>query len=117
MKWTLKPSVNGSSVEIEFTEEDLKGSGNKKIAPAVRNEYLQDVFKLWYSFLKEICDIKEPVEKEKIRYNQKGEPLPSDRQYELMCHYGIKFDNDTTRVQATQLLKESIERAKKEQKQ
>ena len=116
MKWTLKPSVNGSSVEIEFTEEDFKSSTGKKIAPNMRNEGMKDIFAYWYSFLKEICDVKEPIEKEKLRYNQKGEPLPSDRQYELMCRYGIKFDNDTTRAQATQLLAESIKKAKEEQK-
>lgn len=116
MKWTLKPSVNGSSVEIEFTEDDWKKSGGR-IAPNDRNEAMKDIFAYWYSFLKEICDVKEPIEKEKLRYNQKGEPLPSDRQYELMCRYGIKFGNDTTRAQATQLLAESIKKAKEEQKQ
>ena len=116
MKWTLKPSVNGSSVEIEMTEDDFKDSLNRKASPKVRSDCLQEQFKYWYSFLQTICDVKEPIEKEKLRYNAKGEPLPSDRQYELMCHYGLRFDNDTTRVQATRLLKESIEKAKKEQK-
>lgn len=116
MKWMLKPCVNGSSVEIEMTEDDFKDSLGRRVPPKMRNDCLESEFKLWYSFLQSICDVKEPIEKEKIRYNAKGEPLPSDRQYELMCHYSIKFDNETTRAQATQLLKESIEKAKKEQK-
>lgn len=103
MKFTIKPSVNGSSIEVELEN-----------APdiIIKNEFIK-----WYAFLKDMCDVKEPVQdKEKIRYNKNGEPLPSSRQYELMINFGIKFDNDTTRDQATKLIAESYDKMKAEQK-
>lgn len=112
MKWLIRPCVNGSSIEIEMDEKDFSGK-----SPALaKDSIIKDEFMKWYGFLKEICDVMTPIEKEKIRYNSAGEPLPSNRQYELMSNFNIPFDQSTTRAQATQLLKDSYEKAKRESK-
>lgn len=100
MKFKCKPTWNFQSIEFEFDIPDNSQSELK----------MESMFQLYKRCLDGLMSIT-PEQPEKTR-----EPLASDSQKQIMKNYGIEFDKNTTAKQAQELIKQSIEKAKKAKK-
>lgn len=100
MKFKCKPTWNFQSIEFEW---EIEGNVDTK----TQYDKMIECYAMCLKSLMEIA----PEQPEKTR-----EPLASDSQKQIMKNYGIEFDKNTTAKQAQELIKQSIEKAKKAKK-